>query len=94
MWYVGHWGFQHYCERAGMRPLVPGETLARAGDFVVLPVYPDDGFHRPHAGFAFVEPVWVGDVVAENREPRPARTRDANPAAVGARGRRRGCPGR
>jgi hypothetical protein len=30
VWYVGHWGFQFYAERAGMRPVVtwyrPGET--------------------------------------------------------------------
>jgi hypothetical protein len=77
VWFVGHWGFQYYCERAGMRPLVPGETIAQAGDFVVLPVYPtSDGFHRPHAGFAFVEPVWVGDEVAviEWTDPLSAQT--------------------
>ena len=65
MWYVGHWGFQHYCERAGMKPLVAGATVARAGDFVVLPVYPDSGFYRPYAGFAVTEPGAAGEVVAE-----------------------------
>lgn len=66
VWYVGHWGFQHYCERAGMRPFVPGRTHVRPGDYVVLPVYPDaDGFYRPYAGFAFTEPTEIGDVVAE-----------------------------
>ncbi len=64
VWYVGHWGFQHYCERAGMKPLIAGETVARAGDFVVLPVYPDDGFRRPYAGFAVTEPGRAGDEVA------------------------------
>ena len=31
---------------------------------MVLPVYPDDGFRRPYAGFAVKEPVWAGDEVA------------------------------
>jgi hypothetical protein len=65
VWYVGHWGFQFYCERDGMRPLVAGRTLARAGDYVVLPVYPDAGFNRPYAGFAIREPVAEGDVLAD-----------------------------
>lgn len=64
VWYAGHWGFQHYCEREGMRPLVARETVARAGDYVVLPVHPDGGFHRPYTGFAAKEPVEVGDEVA------------------------------
>ena len=64
VWYVGHWGFQFYCEREGMQPLIAGETLARKGDFIVLPVYPDDGLYRPYAGFTVREPIWVGDEVA------------------------------
>lgn len=63
-WYVGHWGFQYYCERAGMKPLVPGETRVRVGDFVVLPKYPDGGFHRPYAGFDVREPFWIAEDVA------------------------------
>jgi hypothetical protein len=64
-WFVGHWGFQYYCEREGMQPLVAGETVARTGDYVVLPVYPDEGFNRPYAAVEVSEPVLVGDVVAE-----------------------------
>jgi hypothetical protein len=63
VWFAGHWGFQYYCERAGMKPLVAGVTRMRAGDFVVLPAYPDGGFNRPHAGFEVVEPVREADVV-------------------------------
>ncbi|MBN9118016.1 MAG: hypothetical protein J0I06_02415 [Planctomycetes bacterium] len=76
VWYAGHWGFQHYCERAGMQPLVPGETLIRADDYVVLPVYPDDGFNRPYAGFEFVEPARIADEVAvlEWSDPLSAKT--------------------
>lgn len=66
VWYVGHWGFQYYCERAGFEPLVPGRTTARAGDFVVLPVYPEArGFFRPYPGFDVPPPRRAGDVVAE-----------------------------
>jgi hypothetical protein len=64
VWYVGHWGFQYYCERVGMRPFVPGLAHPRPGDYVVLPVYPDGGFHRPHAGFGFTEPAGA-ELVAE-----------------------------
>jgi hypothetical protein len=64
VWYVGHWGFQHYCEREGMKPLVAGETLARTDDLLVMPVYPDDGFYRPYPGFTVSEPVWVADEIA------------------------------
>ncbi len=65
VWFVGHWGFQYYCARAGMEPLVPGVSVVRAGDFLVLPVYPAAGFHRPYAGFVPVEPTRHGAVVTE-----------------------------
>ncbi|MCI0703230.1 MAG: glycosyltransferase family 39 protein [Planctomycetia bacterium] len=67
VWYVGHWGFQHYCEQAGMKPLIPKQTIARTGDFLVMPVYPNtEGFHRPYAGFDVVHPPeWAAEVVAE-----------------------------
>ena len=67
VWYVGHWGFQYYCEAAGMQPLIAKQTTAKAGDFVVLPVYPDEvGFHRPYAGFDVVHPPWwMAEEVAE-----------------------------
>lgn len=37
IWYVGHWGFQFYAERHGMQPLVPGESLLRRGDWLIIP---------------------------------------------------------
>ena len=53
---MGHWGFQYYCERAGMRALVPGESVMAAGDYLVLPVHPDSlGFYRPHLGSEPIE---------------------------------------
>ncbi len=48
VWYMGHWGFQHYAEAAGMQPLIghysPGPSLPepsrlREGDIVVVPGY-------------------------------------------------------
>jgi hypothetical protein len=36
IWYVGHWGFQYYAERAGMRPVAPSSRLHR-GDWLVFP---------------------------------------------------------
>jgi hypothetical protein len=51
VWNAGHWGFQFYCERAGMKPVVPGESQLAPGDYLVLPVHPDaGGFFRPHFG--------------------------------------------
>ncbi len=56
-WYVGHWGFQFYCERAGMTPAVAGHAELAAGDYLVLPLYPDPvGFYRPYPGSYLVEP--------------------------------------
>lgn len=37
VWYLGHWGFQFYAERQGMKPLVPEHTQLRAGDWIVIP---------------------------------------------------------
>jgi hypothetical protein len=50
VWYSGRWGFQFYCERAGMRPVVAGRTELMPGDYLVLPVFPDSrGFYRPES---------------------------------------------
>ncbi|MCP3980520.1 MAG: HEAT repeat domain-containing protein [bacterium] len=37
VWFVGHWGFQHYCEQAGFRPVVPDVSRVRAGDWLLVP---------------------------------------------------------
>ncbi len=37
VWFVGHWGFQFYAERAGMVPVVPGASQLRRGDWLVVP---------------------------------------------------------
>jgi hypothetical protein len=37
VWYAGHWGFQYYAEQAGMKPVVPQETVFHQGDWLVLP---------------------------------------------------------
>jgi hypothetical protein len=50
VWFAGHWGFQYYCERAGMLPVVRGESELKAGDYLVLPVFPGaEGFYRPNS---------------------------------------------
>lgn len=33
--FLGHWGFSHYAEAAGLSPYVPGQTQLREGDVVV-----------------------------------------------------------
>jgi len=37
VWYVGHWGFQHYAERAGMKPVIPDQSYLQKGDWLVVP---------------------------------------------------------
>ncbi len=44
IWYVGHWGFQFYAERAGLKPVVPNRSKLRAGDWLVVP---DQGDPQP-----------------------------------------------
>jgi hypothetical protein len=51
IWYVGHWGFQYYAERAGMRAIVvydppgdspipiPPRSAFKKGDWLVLPEF-------------------------------------------------------
>jgi 4-amino-4-deoxy-L-arabinose transferase-like glycosyltransferase len=52
-WTQGHWGWQYYTDREGMKLVVPGKTLLRAGDVLVLPREPDPyGFYRPYHGGA------------------------------------------
>jgi hypothetical protein len=35
-WYLGHWGFQFYAERDGMRPVAAGRTRLDRGDWLVV----------------------------------------------------------
>lgn len=37
VWFLGHWGFQYYAERAGYAPLVAGRSVLQRGDFIVAP---------------------------------------------------------
>jgi hypothetical protein len=56
-WFVGHWGFQYYCERAGMIPVIPGQSILEPGDCLVLPRYPDNvNFYRPYPGAVTIHP--------------------------------------
>jgi 4-amino-4-deoxy-L-arabinose transferase-like glycosyltransferase len=66
-WFAGHWGFQYYCTRAGMSQIVPGQTILSAGDFLVLPIHPDDpGFYRPHIGSVPIRPPhWAVEKIQE-----------------------------
>lgn len=37
VWYIGCGGFEFYAERAGMKPVSPGGSLLRKGDWLVIP---------------------------------------------------------
>jgi len=67
VWTAGHWGFQYYCERAGMTLLVPGSSTLKPGDFLVLPLYPnEEDFFRPHIGsLSILPPNWAVEPIAE-----------------------------
>jgi len=55
-YYQGHWGWQYYCDRAGMKPLFPDKTELKPGDFLVMAELPDEtGFYRPYHGGATFE---------------------------------------
>jgi len=55
VWFIGHWGFQYYAEREGMRPIsaydapdesdipIPPRSAFKKGDWVVLPPWPWSG---------------------------------------------------
>jgi hypothetical protein len=53
VWTQGHWGWQYYTDRLGMTLVDPGRSLLRAGDWLAVPVPPDEtGFYRPYHGEA------------------------------------------
>jgi hypothetical protein len=86
IWFVGHWGFQYYAERSGMRPVVAGDApkeVQTNGRLIPLPppsvlrrgdwlVFPDDQLAKQCLAFdrQALEPV----VVLEVRDPVPLRT--------------------
>ena len=37
IWFIGHWEFQYYAERAGMTPVVADVSRLRPGDWLVVP---------------------------------------------------------
>jgi hypothetical protein len=39
VWYVGHWGFQFYAERAGMSPISPTQSELHKGDYFIYPYW-------------------------------------------------------
>jgi len=43
IWFAGHWGWEYYAETSGMRPIIPGRSVVRTGDLVVIP---NDVFHQ------------------------------------------------
>jgi hypothetical protein len=47
VWYTGHWAFQFYAERAGMRAAVAGESRLRPDDWLVIP----EGVPKPSLSF-------------------------------------------
>jgi len=43
IWFVGHWGWSYYAEKAGLRQLHAGGPYPEEGDYLVVPAYVDKG---------------------------------------------------
>jgi hypothetical protein len=85
IWFVGHWGFQHYARAAGMRELVPDHSDVAPGDWLVLPRgIVQQSVNLDGEKFAFVDRIEVNDAVPLSTVP--AYYSDALPVA------RRGAP--
>ncbi len=67
LWFVGHWGFQFYAARGGWSPILPGRSLLRAGDWVIVP----EGVPRQSLDLAPLPPA-LAEVAA--RSPLPWST--------------------
>ncbi len=51
VWTQGHWGWQYYTGRYGAELIIPDRSELKAGDWLILPVLPDEiGFYRPYHG--------------------------------------------
>jgi len=35
-YFDGRWGYQYYCERAGLKPYIPGRTILHEGDWIAV----------------------------------------------------------
>jgi 4-amino-4-deoxy-L-arabinose transferase-like glycosyltransferase len=79
LWFLGHWGFQHYMEEAGAMPLDVNATDLLTGDLVVRPSKSADLFP--------IDPEFV-EIIARRVDHRPswAHTMDAStvPGGIGA----------
>lgn len=63
-YFVGHWAYQYYAEQAGMTIVVPGKTGLQPGDWIVLPLNPDDReFYRPNGANVVPNPAALMPVV-------------------------------
>jgi hypothetical protein len=69
VWYVGHWGFQFYAEKAGMIPVIPEESRLQPGDWLVIPDSPI-ARQRMDLNTAPIQLVYTVEV----RDPIPLRT--------------------
>jgi hypothetical protein len=69
IWYVGHWGFQYYAERAGMRAVAPDRSRLRPGDWLVVP---DERLNQQEIQLDERRTVLAGTVSVQ--DPVPLRT--------------------
>jgi 4-amino-4-deoxy-L-arabinose transferase-like glycosyltransferase len=82
VWYVGHWGFQHYTEREGMLPVEPGASRLEPGDFLVVPdpLVSAQRIELPAGRVSLLQALEVNDPIPWRTVP--AYYRGASPLAV------------
>lgn len=66
VWFTGHWGFQYYAERAGLRALVPDHSQLRRGDWVIQAGW---GLDRQAVDLGPARPEKVGTLLPPDRVP-------------------------
>ena len=77
VWCLGKWAFHYYCERAGMQPVVAGQSVLAPGDMLVLPMSWDGhGFGPDTVGLSIHPELSVAEQVAKSvwNEPLSGQT--------------------
>lgn len=70
IWYLGHWGFQYYADRLGMRPMIAYHSRLKLGDWLIVPDENIDSQVVRLVG----EPLAFVDMLPVGLDPVPYRT--------------------
>ncbi len=65
VWYTGHWGFAYYAEKAGMKAVIPDESILKAGDWLIIP----DGVHAQRINIKDASIIYKGYIEVKDQIP-------------------------